>query len=65
MVPAFLSVAGASANLYLTLDGVYFLPAGLLVGNAWEAWRRVVVGHRGWQVTEPRHSDRSAFDSPV
>jgi len=39
-------VAVASTALYLTLGGVYFLPAGLLVGNAWEAGRRVVVGRR-------------------
>jgi Na+-translocating ferredoxin:NAD+ oxidoreductase RnfD subunit len=39
-------VAGASAAIYLTLGGVYFLPAGLLVGNAWESWRRVAAGRR-------------------
>ena len=39
-------VAAASAAIYLTLGGVYFLPGGLLVGNAWEAWRRWATGRR-------------------
>lgn len=33
-------VAVACAALFLTLGAVYFLPAGLLIGNGWEAWRR-------------------------
>lgn len=36
-------VAMASVVIYLTLSGLYFLPAGLLVGNAWEACRRAVT----------------------
>ena len=39
-------VAAASVAIYLTLGGVYFLPAGLLVGNAWEAGRRLLAARR-------------------
>lgn len=39
-------VALAAAAIYLTLGGVYFLPAGLLVGNAWEAARREVAARQ-------------------
>jgi Na+-translocating ferredoxin:NAD+ oxidoreductase RnfD subunit len=38
-----LLVAVASFAIYLKLGIVYFLPAGLLLGNAWEAWRRQAV----------------------
>ena len=41
-----LIVAAASAAIYLTLGGVYFLPAGLLVGNAWETARRLLAGRK-------------------
>lgn len=41
-----LIVASASAAIYLTLGGVYFLPAGLLVGNAWEALRRIAAARK-------------------
>lgn len=41
-----LIVAVASCAIYLTLSGLYFLPAALLVGNAWEAWRRVTARAR-------------------
>ena len=33
-------VGVASYALYALVGAVYFLPAGLLVGNVWEAWRR-------------------------
>jgi len=33
-------VAVACVAMYLTLGALYFLPAGLLIGNGWEAWRR-------------------------
>lgn len=33
-------VAVACCAIYLTLGALYFLPAGLLLGNGWEAWRR-------------------------
>ncbi|MES1166378.1 MAG: hypothetical protein ABUL68_00105, partial [Pseudomonadota bacterium] len=36
-----LIVAAASYAVFELLGAVYFLLAGLLVGNAWEAWRRV------------------------
>lgn len=36
-------VALASMAVYLTLGAVYFLPAGLLAGNAWESGRRLVA----------------------
>ena len=36
-------VASASAAIYLTLGGDYYLPAGLLVGNAWETLRRIAA----------------------
>lgn len=39
-------VAAASVAIFLTVGGVYFLPAGLLVGNAWEAGRRLLAAHR-------------------
>ena len=39
-------VAVASALLFLTLGALWFLPGGLLVGNAWEAGRRVLAGRR-------------------
>ena len=41
-----LIVAVASALLFLTLGALWFLPGGLLVGNAWEAGRRVLAGRR-------------------
>lgn len=31
----------ASFAIYMTLGGVYYLPAGILVANAWESWRRI------------------------
>ena len=34
-------VAGAGVVVYLSLGAVYFLPAGLLAGNAWETGRRL------------------------
>jgi Na+-translocating ferredoxin:NAD+ oxidoreductase RnfD subunit len=39
-------VAVACAAIFLTLGGVYFLPLGLLAGNAWEGWRRWSVARR-------------------
>lgn len=39
-------VAVASGILFLTLGALWFLPGGLLVGNAWEAGRRVLAGRR-------------------
>jgi Na+-translocating ferredoxin:NAD+ oxidoreductase RnfD subunit len=33
-------VAVASAAIFLTIGALYYLPAGLLIGNGWEAWRR-------------------------
>jgi Na+-translocating ferredoxin:NAD+ oxidoreductase RnfD subunit len=39
-------VAVASVILFLTLGALWFLPGGLLVGNAWEAGRRVLAGRR-------------------
>ena len=41
-----LIVAVACFAIYLTLGGLYYLPAGLLIGNAWEAWRRVTARSR-------------------
>ena len=38
-----LIVAVASFAVYMTLGAVYFLLAGLLVGNAWETGRRIFV----------------------
>ncbi len=35
-----LIVATASYAVFMFFGVVYYLPAGLLVGNAWEAWRR-------------------------
>ena len=35
-----LLVAIACSAIFLFLGAVYFLPAGLLIGNGWEAWRR-------------------------
>lgn len=35
-----LIVATACYAVFMFLGVVYYLPAGLLVGNAWEAWRR-------------------------
>ena len=37
-------VAAASYLVFAIYGGVYFLPAGLLVGNAWESARRLVAG---------------------
>ncbi len=39
-------VAVASFVIYQTLGGLYYLPAGLLIGNAWEAWRRLTARTR-------------------
>ncbi|MFN8516501.1 MAG: RnfABCDGE type electron transport complex subunit D [Chloroflexia bacterium] len=36
----------ASVAIFETLGGVYFLPAGLLVGNAWETWRRITASRK-------------------
>jgi Na+-translocating ferredoxin:NAD+ oxidoreductase RnfD subunit len=36
-----LIVAAVSYLTFITLGGVYYLLAGVLVGNAWESWRRV------------------------
>ncbi len=36
-------VAAASFAIFQVIGAVYFLPAGLLIGNAWEAWRRAEV----------------------
>ena len=33
-------VAVVSAAIFLTIGALYYLPAGLLIGNGWEAWRR-------------------------
>jgi Na+-translocating ferredoxin:NAD+ oxidoreductase RnfD subunit len=41
-----LIVALAAFVIYLTLGGLYYLPAALLIGNAWEAWRRVTARSR-------------------
>ncbi|MHB8645313.1 MAG: RnfABCDGE type electron transport complex subunit D [Thermomicrobiales bacterium] len=35
-----LGVAVACCAIFLTIGALYFLPAGLLIGNGWEAWRR-------------------------
>jgi Na+-translocating ferredoxin:NAD+ oxidoreductase RnfD subunit len=35
-----LLVAIACGAIFLTIGALYFLPAGLLIGNGWEAWRR-------------------------
>ena len=39
-------VAVASGIIFLTLGALWFLPGGLLVGNIWEAGRRVLAGRR-------------------
>jgi Na+-translocating ferredoxin:NAD+ oxidoreductase RnfD subunit len=41
-----LIVAVSAFVIYLTLGGLYYLPAALLIGNAWEAWRRVTARSR-------------------
>mgnify|MGYP001397729413 CR=1 FL=1 len=41
-----LIVALVSFAVYTTLGGVYYLLAGLLVGNAWEMWRRMTARSR-------------------
>jgi Na+-translocating ferredoxin:NAD+ oxidoreductase RnfD subunit len=46
-------VGTASVASFLTLGGVYFLPAGLLLGNAWEAWRRVAASHKRTNTPRP------------
>jgi Na+-translocating ferredoxin:NAD+ oxidoreductase RnfD subunit len=37
----------ASYAIYLTIGAVYYLPAGILVANAWESWRRLAERRRG------------------
>jgi Na+-translocating ferredoxin:NAD+ oxidoreductase RnfD subunit len=49
-------VAVASVALYLTLGALWFLPGGLLVGNAWEAGRRVLVGRRQARARQARET---------
>ncbi len=44
-------VAAASFTIYLTFGGLYYLPAALLLGNAWEAWRRVTARSRAVTAT--------------
>jgi Na+-translocating ferredoxin:NAD+ oxidoreductase RnfD subunit len=46
-------VAAACVAIYLTLGGLYYLPAGLLIGNAWEAWRRVTARSRAAKNAPP------------
>ena len=41
-----LIVAIGSATLFLTFGALYYLPLGLLLGNAWEAWRRLTARTR-------------------
>ncbi len=55
-------VAAASYAIFNTLGGVYYLPLGLLTGNAWESGRRVV-----WQRTHrwPTASKSSAKIAPA
>ncbi len=62
-----LIVAVVSFVIYIAIGGVYYLPAGLLAGNAWESarrqftWKEREVGtpvHRDWAV---RASGAGAF----
>ncbi|GEM_PF-379982 len=39
-------VAVACCAIYLTIGALYYLPAGLLIGNGWEAWRRTRIRAR-------------------
>lgn len=56
-------VAVASAVLFLTLGALWFLPGGLLVGNAWEAGRRVLVGRRQERARAARQGVRGTTPS--
>jgi Na+-translocating ferredoxin:NAD+ oxidoreductase RnfD subunit len=58
-------VAVASAAIFLTIGALYYLPAGLLIGNGWEVWRRTRTrtraktpgadtGKRAWVSPPPR-----------
>ncbi|MFN8514488.1 MAG: RnfABCDGE type electron transport complex subunit D [Thermomicrobiales bacterium] len=53
-------VAVASAILFLTLGALWFLPGGLLVGNLWEAARRVLHGRRQERARAERGNARGA-----
>lgn len=44
-------VACAGFVLYMTVGALYYLPAGLLIGNAWEAWRRLTARTRAAPAT--------------
>lgn len=54
-------VAVASVALFLTLGALWFLPGGLLVGNAWEAGRRVLAGRRQEQARAGRVPARATM----
>jgi Na+-translocating ferredoxin:NAD+ oxidoreductase RnfD subunit len=55
-----LLVAVACSAIFLLLGAVYFLPAGLLIGNGWEAWRRT---HARTRVKTP--GSRAATRAPA
>lgn len=48
----------ASYAIYMTVGAVYYLPAGILVANAWESWRR--VWERGNATARPATLARSS-----
>jgi Na+-translocating ferredoxin:NAD+ oxidoreductase RnfD subunit len=58
-------VAVASAILFLTLGALWFLPGGLLVGNAWEAGRRVLAGRRQERARQSRGPAGGKTPSPA
>ena len=56
-------VAGVSFGVFEWIGAAYYLLAGVLVGNVWEAWRRTDKGRR--QRAEGRSSEAVEGLSPV
>jgi Na+-translocating ferredoxin:NAD+ oxidoreductase RnfD subunit len=52
-------VAAVSVGVFVWIGAAYYLLAGVLVGNVWEAWRRVARRHR---VTFPQGVGRFALE---
>ncbi len=60
-----IAVAVASTAIFLTIGALYYLPAGLLIGNGWEAWRRTRTRTRAKTSAASAEQRARAASSPV